>query len=278
MTMPKKELSRRTLLYAVGASPVLSRLDAMQTSSLHGLDALLDGSGMARIPAGEFLMGAGGEIEDAKPAHRVRITQVFEMSKCEVTQAQWKTVMTDPHARPDAKRDTPDGGAPGTDPSHFKGASLPVENVSWDDVQIFLRRLNARDSTQRYRLPTEAEWEYASKAGKAGGDLTNLNAKAWYKPNSEGQTQPTGQKQPNAWGLYDMLGNVSEWVQDWYAPDYYAQSPVTNPTGPDSGSYRVYRGGCWFDEEKYCRPALRRFDFPVSRFYNVGFRVVRTPR
>ncbi len=276
--IPRQQLTRRSALGAVGCSLLFTRMNAMQPTSLYGLDALLDGSGMARVPAGEFMMGADAEIYDAKPAHHVRITQAFEMSKCEVSQAQWKTVMTDPHAKPDAKRSTPGGDVVGIDPSHFKDASLPVENVSWDDIQVFLRRLNARDSTQRYRLPSEAEWEYAAKAGMTGGDLANLDARAWYKPNSDGQTQPVGQQQANAWGLYDMLGNVSEWVQDWYAPNYYAQSPATNPTGPDSGSYRVYRGGCWFDAEKYCRPALRRFDFPVSRFYNVGFRIVRTPR
>ena len=276
--MPEQQLSRRGLLGAVGASLVLTRVDGMQTQSLHSLEALLDGSGMARIPAGEFLMGADGDMDDAKPAHRVRITQAFEMGKCEVSQAQWKTVMTDPHAKPDAKRSTPEGDAVGTDPSHFKGASTPVESVSWGDIQVFLRRLNARDSTQKYRLPSEAEWEYACKSGKAGGDFANLDREAWYKPNAEGHTQTVGQKVPNAWGLYDMFGNVSEWVQDWYSPNYYSQSPAANPTGPDSGSYRVYRGGCWFDAEKYCRPALRRFDFPISRVYNVGFRVVRTPR
>ncbi|MDQ6700195.1 MAG: formylglycine-generating enzyme family protein, partial [Acidobacteriota bacterium] len=207
----------------------------MVPPDLYSLEALLDGTGMARIPAGEFLMGADADMDDAKPAHRVRITQEFYMTKCEVSQAQWKTVMTDPHAKPDAKGAAP-ADAVSTDPSHFKGASLPVESVSWDDVQVFLRRLNARDTAQRYRLPSEAEWEYACKAGKASGDFTNLDGKAWYKPNSEGHTQPVGQKQPNAWGLYDMFGNVSEWVQDWYSPNYYSQSPAANPTGPDSGS------------------------------------------
>lgn len=243
---------------------------------MYSLEALIDSSGMARIPAGEFQMGSAAGNEDEQPAHRVRITQPFEMSKCEISQAQWETVMADPHAGPSAGRPTPQGAVVGSAPSHFKGPSLPVDNVSWDDIQVFLKRLNARDPGQRYRLPTEAEWEYACRAGKP--DAASLEATTWYKQNSDARTQPVAQKQPNAWGLYDMLGNVSEWVQDWYAADYYAQSPATNPQGPESGSYRVYRGGCWFDADKYCRPALRRFDFPVSRFYNVGFRVVRTPR
>ena len=114
--------------------------------------------------------------------------------------------------------------------------------------------------------------------GKTGSGASDLAATAWYKQNSEERTQPVGQKEPNGWGVYDMLGNVAEWVQDWYGPDYYAASPAANPPGPESGSYRVFRGGCWFDTPQYCRASLRRFDFPISEFYYVGFRIVRTPR
>lgn len=268
-----RPISRRTLLgagIALGAAP----LKAMQDDNLFGLEALLDGRGIARIPAGEFLMGSDGG-EDEEPVHRVRISHAFELSKCEISQAQWKSVMADPHARPGAVRPTPQGAEVGANPSHFAGPSLPVDSVSWDDIQVFLRRLNARDEAHRYRLPTEAEWEYACKAGVAADAPDQLSATAWYAPNSAEQTQPVGTKKPNAWGLYDMLGNVAEWVQDWYAPNYYATSPRMDPVGPASGSYRVFRGGCWFDKDKYCRAALRRFDFPISRFYNVGFRVVR---
>ena len=250
----------------------------MQEPAAYGIGALIEGRGMVRIPAGEFLMGSDLGNTDEAPAHRVSITRELEISKFEVTQAQWQTVMTNPHSKAGAVHPTEEGAQASNSPSHFKGDSLPVDNVSWDDIQVFLKRLNARDSKHTYRLPSEAEWEYACKAGKTGEDPKHLSAIAWYKENSEERTQPVGQKEANAWGLFDMYGNVAEWVQDWYAPDFYAGSPASNPSGPEAGEYRVYRGGCWFDADKYCRATVRRFDFPVSRFYNVGFRVVRTPK
>jgi formylglycine-generating enzyme required for sulfatase activity len=253
-------------------------MEALQDSSSYGVTVLLDGSAMARIPAGEFQMGSAGGGADEGPVHRVRITHAYEMGKFEVTQAQWETVMADPHAQPGAVRTTPEHVAVSSTPSHFKGASLPVESVSWDDIQVFLARLNARDHGYLYRLPTEAEWEYACKAGGKGDDSAPLGAHAWYKDNSGDRTRPVGEKQPNAWGLFDMLGNAAEWVEDWYGRDYYAEGPATDPTGPGSGSYRVFRGGCWFELAKYCSPTARKFDFPVNRQDSVGFRVVRTPR
>jgi formylglycine-generating enzyme required for sulfatase activity len=249
------------------------RLQAQSDAASYSLTALLDGSAMARIPAGEFQMGSQGGEPDEQPVHRVRISRDFEIGKFEITQSQWETVMTDPHAKAGALRTTPEGVAIGSNPSHFKGASLPVESVSWDDIQTFLARLNLRDRDHIYRLPTEAEWEYASR-----DDSTQLAAKAWYKDNSEDRTQPVGGKQPNGRGMYDTLGNVAEWVQDWYSRDYYTESPVDDPRGPGTGSYRVFRGGCWLDPAKYCRVTARNFEFPVSRLHNVGFRVVRTPR
>jgi formylglycine-generating enzyme required for sulfatase activity len=117
-------------------------------------------------------------------------------------------------------------------PSRFKGASLPVESVSWEDVALFLKRLNVRDTTHAWRLPTEAEWEYACRAG--GDQTSGLGVSAWYKANSGDQTQPVATKEPNAWGLHDMQGNVAEWVQDWYSPDYYEDSPAADPQGPEA--------------------------------------------
>jgi formylglycine-generating enzyme required for sulfatase activity len=234
---------------------------------------LLDGSGLVRVAAGEFGMGSAGGEADEAPVHRVRISQDFEIGKFEVTQAQWETAMLDPHAKAGAVRTTPGGATVGSNPSHFKGAALPVESVSWDDIQLFLARLNARDPDHAYRLPTEAEWEYASKDDAAG-----LAERAWYKDNSGDGTQPVGGKPANARGLYDTLGNVAEWVQDWYGQNYYADSPAADPHGPASGSYRVFRGGSWLDPAKYCRVTARNFEFPVSRLHNVGFRVVRTAR
>lgn len=248
-------------------------LDAQPDASAYGLTALLGGSGMVRIPAGEFLMGTPGGEADEGPAHRVRISRDFEIGKFEVTQAQWETVMRDPHATAGSVRTTPDGATVGSHPSHFKGPPLPVESVSWDDIQVFLARLNARDREHVYRLPTEAEWEYACR-----DDSASLAAQAWYKDNSGSRTQPAGGKPPNARGLYDTLGNVGEWVQDWYGRDYYAESPAADPQGPASGSYRVFRGGSWLDTARYCRATARNFEFPVSRLYNAGFRIVRTVR
>src|SRR6202022_4406035 len=173
-----------------------------------------------------------------QPVHRVRLTRPFEMGKFEVTQAMWESVMHDPHAKPEAEHAVrPDAPSSGNS-SYFKGPTLPVENVSWEEVQFFLARLNARDEKHEYRLPTEAEWEYACRAGKSGDLTVALDSAAWYKENSSDRTQPVGQKKPNAWGLYDMLGNVAEMVSDWYANDYYAQSPAVDPQGPESGSYR----------------------------------------
>jgi formylglycine-generating enzyme required for sulfatase activity len=267
----KFQLSRRLFLLSGAGWEAARRLAAAAPPAAYGLTALLDGSGMVRIPAGEFQMGSPAGEPDEQPVHPVRISHDFEIGKFEVTQAQWETVMLDPHAKSGAQRTTPEGAAIGSDPSHFKGPSLPVESVSWDDIQAFLARLNARDRDHTYRLPTEAEWEYASKDDAAG-----LSGYAWYKDNSGDRTQPVGGKQPNARGLYDTLGNVAEWTQDWYARDYYAESPAADPPGPATGSYRVFRGASWLDSAKYCRVTARNFEFPVSRLHNVGFRVVRT--
>ena len=262
--------SRRCFLGGAVGALGLTRVVAQQDMASGGLTALLDGSGMVRISAGEFAMGSASGEADEGPVRRVRISQEFEIGKFEVTQAQWETAMTDPHAKADALRTTPGGAMVGSNPSHFKGATLPVESVSWDDIQVFLARLNARDREHTYRLPTEAEWEYACK-----DDSAELAARAWYKDNSEDRTQPVGGKRASARGMYDTLGNVAEWVQDWYGRDYYAVSPAADPQGPGSGSYRVFRGGSWLDPAKYCRFTARNFEFPVSRLHNVGFRVVR---
>jgi formylglycine-generating enzyme required for sulfatase activity len=174
-----------------------------------------------------------------------------------VTQEQWQAAM-------------------GSNPSYFKGARLPVEQVSWDDVQEFLRQLNDRNDGFRYRLPTEAEWEYAARAGttdKYAGAST-LGDVAWYGNNSPG-TNPAGQKRPNAWGLYDMLGNVSEWCQDWHDGYYYSSSPVENPAGPSSGQGRTARGGSWGFSAWSARVSYRGGISPGFRYLSIGFRCVR---
>lgn len=219
------------------------------------------GMEFVRIEAGTFQMGANDREanDDEKPVHTVRISQPFYLGTYEVTQAQWQAVM-------------------GSNPSASKGDTLPVEQVSWDDAQEFLRRLNARERGVTYRLPTEAEWEYAARAESTGrwsfgDDASRLGQYAWYGDNAGGRTHPVGQKQPNAWGLYDMHGNVWEWVQDWYGD--YTSGTAVDPTGPTSGAYRVYRGGGWLFGARDCRSAHRLIGAPGDRYVSLGLRLLR---
>ncbi|MBR6471608.1 MAG: formylglycine-generating enzyme family protein [Victivallales bacterium] len=220
---------------------------------------------MKKILAGSFLMGSP-EWEDGRvpweTQHRVTLTRDYWLGTYEVTQAQWKAVM-------------------GNNPSHFQGDDLPVESVSWSDAKEFCERLNKNSSIKRpkgYRfdLPTEAQWEYACRAGTTGAYHGNLDDVAWYDENSGDQTHPVGRQQPNAWGLYDMHGNVWEWCRDWYGEGSYA-GDATDPTGVLSGSDRVLRGGGWLNYAQRCRSAFR-FDFsPGYRFYYLGFRLALVP-
>jgi formylglycine-generating enzyme required for sulfatase activity len=205
------------------------------------------------------MMGSENGYADEKPVHRVRISRAFEMGKYEVTQAQWQAVM-------------------GSNPSLFKGANLPVESASWNDAQQFIQKLNARNDGYIYRLPTEAEWEYACRASSTGDYAGNLDAMAWYDKNSGGKTHPVGQKQPNDWGLHDMHGNVLEWCQDWYDDNYYAQSQNVDPRGSATGSFRALRGGSWYRGARYCRSAIRHRLTPDFSLNRLGFRLVRTRR
>ena len=219
---------------------------------------------MVYIPSGEFMMGSERGSGGGRPVHRVRITKGFYLGAYEVTQAQWQSVM-------------------GSNPSHFKGADRPVERVSWTDCQGFVRKLCAKEGVPEgtYRLPTEAEWEYACRAGSttrfyfgdSDGDLDNHG---WHRGNSGRQTHPVGEKTPNGFGLYDMHGNVWEWCSDWYDSGYYGKSPGADPPGPGSGSYRVNRGGGWLHSSGDCRSAGRSWDAPVGRYFSLGFRLART--
>jgi len=206
------------------------------------------------IPAGEFMMGSNSGDADEKPVHGVRITKGFWMGRYEVTQGQWRDV---------------------TGRNLEKGDHYPVERVSWQDVQGFIRRLNPRTG-QEFRLPTEAEWEYACRAVTPGERYGNIDDIAWYDQNSGGSTQPVGRKDPNAFGLYDMLGNVMELVQDWYDEGYYGKSPRDDPSGPSSGSRRVCRGSTSFGGEPGIRSAFRGHETPVYGALDLGFRLART--
>ena len=217
----------------------------------------------ATIPAGSFMMGCSpgdaGCYAEEKPVHRVTITQPFEMSKFQLTQQDYEAVMN-------------------TNPSNFKGSNLPVENVSWDDAQRFCEAVNGKRDGYRYRLPTEAEWEYAARAGDPSSRYGPLLQIAWFRDNSGGTTHPVGEKQPNAFGLYDMLGNVWEWVQDWYGITYYSHKPDSDPKGPESGEYRVSRGGSWRGVVRGpSRVSARYILKPNTRSMVVGFRCVREP-
>jgi len=234
------------------------------------------------IPLGDFMMGSDKEA-DEKPVHRVGIREGFYMGRYEVTQRQWQQVM-------------------GDNPSYFKGENLPVEHVSWNDAQQFLQKLNAMNDGFFYRLPSEAEWEYACRAGTTGDYAGNLDSIAWYPNNSGrqyldameiagssnyvkritdngGQTHPVGQKQSNAFGLYDMHGNVWEWCADYYHENYNGVPTDGSAwlSGGDS-RYRVLRGGSWLIVAYFQRSALRTKLEPESRNYDFGIRVVAVAR
>jgi formylglycine-generating enzyme required for sulfatase activity len=249
------------------AAPTSPSASAAKTPAPAARERMTNSIGMefVLIPAGSFMMGDDGEsaYDDEKPRHRVTISQPFYLGKYEVTQAQWTAVM-------------------GSNPSEFKGSSNPVENVSWNDVQEFIRRLNEKEGTQKYRLPTEAEWEYAARAGTTsrysfGDDADSLDRYAWYRNNSGKKTQPVGRRDPNAWSLYDMHGNVWEWVEDWFDETYYARSPASDPRGPSGGAFRVLRGGSWLNDAGPLRSAYRSYDSPETRNESLGFRLAFSP-
>ncbi|GBC61324.1 hypothetical protein DENIS_2284 [Desulfonema ishimotonii] len=217
------------------------------------------------IPPGTLMMGSPEDEPERfnnETLHKVTLTKGFYMQTTTVTQEQWKAVM-------------------GNNPSYFKGCGdkCPLENVSWDGAQAFIAKLN-QDGSDEYRLPTEAEWEYACRAGTdtryyTGNAEDDLNRAGWYNANSGSKTHPAGEKEPNAFGLYDMHGNVWEWCQDWYGK--YPADAVVDPIGPDDGSFRVRRGGSWFYAAGYCRSAYRYYDSPDYRGNRYGFRLALSP-
>jgi sulfatase modifying factor 1 len=234
---------------------------------------------MVKVPGGRFSMGQGGTQADEQPAHNVTVGS-FWMGKTEVTQGLYQQVM-------------------GTNPSKFSscGASCPVELVSWVDAVTFANKLSALEGLEAcysisgadvswpkgrsctgYRLPTEAEWEYAARAGQntTYSGSNELGEVAWYDDNSGDKTHPVAQKRANAWGLYDMTGNVWEWVWDWYDSSYYQSSSSTDPAGPNTGSLRVIRGGSWYREPAGARVANRYYNGLSYRSFSLGFRLSRS--
>ena len=238
-----------------------------KVSSSYTDDGIMFGIGnvrfeMVRVEGGTFTMGATSEqgseaYDDEKPAHQVTLSS-YSIGKTEVTQALWQAVM-------------------GSNPSYFKGSNLPVEQVSWEDCQTFIRKLNALTG-KNFRLPTEAEWEFAARGGinsrgyKYSGSNTLRNV-AWYYDNSSGKTDPVATKAPNELGIYDMSGNVYEWCNDWYSSSYYTSESQTNPTGPNSGSARMCRGGSWLTNARYCRVSFRFSYDPTHRSGHLGLRL-----
>jgi formylglycine-generating enzyme required for sulfatase activity len=217
---------------------------------------------LALIPAGKFLMGSPvdekGHFKNESPRHVVAITKPFYMSVHPVTQQQYEQVM-------------------GENPSDFKGEQNPVETVSWGEALEFCKRVS-RKTGKRVSLPTEAQWEYACRAGSKtrfsygdDDDYARLDDYAWYDKNCDNRPHPVGQKKPNAWGLFDMHGGVLQWCSDWFAP--YANERSQDPEGPDSGKTRVLRGGCWCYGSVACRAAIRGGNSPYDRYRIMGFRV-----
>lgn len=216
-----------------------------------------DGQKYVWIPPGEFEIGCSPGDNECKLSERgrhsvtVRITRGFWLGQTEVTQAAYEKTM-------------------GHKLFPFKGPQHPVEGVNWYEAREYCQAAGGR-------LPTEAEWEYAARARSSGARYEQLDAIAWYSGNSDNQTQPARQKQPNSWGLYDMLGNVKEWVADWYGETYYQTLPsiVADPKGPPSGVHRVLRGGCWDESPGDVRASSRDFSIPSNRSVGYGFRCAR---
>ncbi len=239
------------------------------------------GIDMVWCPPGEFAMGSTGSLAENRfvyffretvlrrprhrvvyrsdQQHRVELTRGFWLAKTETTQEQWESAMR-------------------SNPSRFKGADLPVETVSWDDCQEWLSEMNQRHALPegwQWALPTEAQWEYACRAGTRGEYAGDLDEMAWYDANSVGKTHPVGTKRANAWGLHDMHGNVWEWCADRFGG--YPSGTAIDPAGPASGSYRVFRGCSWVKPARSCQSAYRNRDASDGRHSFVGFRAAAVP-
>ena len=250
--------SSNTLGYSSGSSSMASGSNTISIPVKNGIS--ID---MVKVEAGTFMMGATSEMkdpyDDEKPVHQVTLTNDYYMGKYEVSQALWEAVM-------------------GSNPSEYKGDNLPVEMVSWNDCQEFISKLNSMTG-RKFRLPTEAEWEYAARGGKKSRSYqysgsSNISDVAWYDGNSGSKTHPVGTKQANELGIYDMSGNVWEWCHDWYSS--YSSLSQMNPIGAISGACRVRRGGSWDNSVWYSRSSSRSYDTSDYSRINLGLRLALT--
>ena len=251
-----------TILVLALFSCVLARAQKTSPLQTDSIDLRVSKIILVKIPHGKFLMGTSltvtgknGWTNDAeRPVHQVTIAKDFWLGQFPITQTQWQEVM-------------------GNNPSYFKsaGPDAPVEQVSFTDTQLFLTRLNSMQTKWHVRLPFEAEWEYAARAGTTTETYGPLDEIAWYRENAGGTTHPVGKKTPNTFGLYDMLGNVWQWCQDWYAP--YSAAPAEDPKGATQGERRLTRGGCFYCDPVHERAARRNRDLEDHFWRSIGFRV-----
>ena len=259
---------KRKILFIIAATMLLSGCKKYTDFSAINFEDYFYVNGvsfeMVYVEGGSFHMGATSEqgsdaYDSEKPVHRVTLSGYY-IGRCEVTQELWEAVM-------------------GSNPSNFKGAQNPVESVSWNDCQNFIKKLNSLTG-RTFRLPTEAEWEYAARGGKKSSHYkysgsNNIDDVAWYSSNSGSETHAVGTKTANELGIYGMSSNVSEWCSDWYGG--YSAGAQTNPQGPSSGSGRVLRGGCWLDSAVYCRVSFRSHFDPGDCNCGIGLRLVLVP-
>lgn len=275
----KKGITKTPAVKKISLPPIKGEAKNSRTNSI--------GMELIYIPAGEFLMGLNeADLEssmivarefftapttdsftNAFPQHRKVFKEGFWMGKYEVTQAQWKTIMGTTISQQHAKAKTYTGVI-------GEGPNYPMYYVSWYETQEFIKKLNERNDGFEYRLPSEAEWEYAHRAGTFSlfSGPENLDATTWYGKNSADKTHPVGQKQPNAWGLFDMDGNVDEWCEDLYRANYTEEAPILGWKGDP---YRVQRGGSWLDKSRvYFLASNRGYSLPNVTSYATGFRVV----
>lgn len=243
------------LVIAITGLCTCTKLDtvSLNPTPQAGESQIFDDIEFVWIPVGSFHMGAAID-------HLVELSEGFWLGKYEVTQEQWRRVM-------------------GSNPSYVKGDLHPVEQVSWLESQVFVEKLNELSKSDSYSLPTEAQWEYASRAGSTtlfsfGEDSNALSDYAWYRDSSSGTTHPIGEKKPNSWNLFDMYGNVWEWCADWKG--LYPKHDVSDPTGPHEGELRILRGGSWYTAHTDCNSAVRHGSSPYNAHNRYGLRIVRS--